>query len=119
MGKPKSSGTSAGAAALKKKMGSWGKSGFSARDLKTLSAAEMLPDDKEKVRLPGDEVIPRPPPGWCVMFMAFVVRGLSLPAHEFLRGLLFIYDIQLHHLTPNSILHIACFITLCECFLLE
>ena len=24
---------------------------------------------------------------------------------------------QLHQLTPNSILHIACFITLCECFL--
>jgi hypothetical protein len=25
--------------------------------------------------------------------------------------------VQLHHLTPNSILHIACFITLCESFL--
>jgi hypothetical protein len=41
----------------------------------------------------------------------------SLPAHEFLRGLLFVYGVQLHQLTPNSILHIVCFITLCESFL--
>jgi nitrous oxidase accessory protein NosD len=46
------------------------------------------------------------------MFYAFLLRGLSLPAHEFLRGLLFIYGVQLHQLTPNSILHIACFVNL-------
>jgi hypothetical protein len=51
------------------------------------------------------------------MFFYFLLRGLSLPAHEFLRGLLFIYGVQLHQLTPNSILHIACFITLYESFL--
>jgi hypothetical protein len=51
------------------------------------------------------------------MFFAFLLRGLSFPAHEFLRGLLFMYGVQLHQLTPNSILHIACFITLCESFL--
>jgi hypothetical protein len=45
------------------------------------------------------------------------LRGLSLPAHEFLRGLLFVYGVQLHQLTPNFVLHIACFITLCESFL--
>jgi hypothetical protein len=51
------------------------------------------------------------------MFLAFLLRGLSLPAHEFLRGLLFVYGMQLHQLMLNSILHIACFITLCETFL--
>jgi hypothetical protein len=51
------------------------------------------------------------------MFFAFLLRGISLPAHEFLRGLLFVYGVQLHQLTPNSILRIACFITLCESFL--
>jgi hypothetical protein len=51
------------------------------------------------------------------MFLAFLLRGLSFPAHEFLRGLLFVYGVQLHQLTPNSILHIACFVTLCESFL--
>ena len=52
-----------------------------------------------------------------MVFVAFFLRGLSLPAHEFLWGLLFVYDIQLHHLTPNAVLHIACFIVICECFL--
>jgi hypothetical protein len=51
------------------------------------------------------------------MFFDFVMRGLSLPAHEFLCGLLFVYGVQLHQLTPNLILHIAYFITLCESFL--
>jgi hypothetical protein len=51
------------------------------------------------------------------MFLAFLLRSLSLPAHEFLCGLLFVYGVQLHQLTPNSLLHIACFVTLCESFL--
>jgi hypothetical protein len=51
------------------------------------------------------------------MFLAFFYRGFSLPVHEFLRGLLFVYGMQLHQLTPNSLLHIACLITLCEAFL--
>jgi hypothetical protein len=50
------------------------------------------------------------------MFLAFLLCGLSLPAHKFLRGLLFVYGMQLHQLTPNSILHIACFITLSKSF---
>jgi hypothetical protein len=50
------------------------------------------------------------------MFLAFLLCGLSLPAHKFLCGLLFVYGVQLHQLTPNSILHIAYFITLCESF---
>jgi hypothetical protein len=32
-------------------------------------------------------------------------------------GFSFVYGVQLHQLTPNSILHIAYFITLCESFL--
>jgi hypothetical protein len=51
------------------------------------------------------------------MFLSFLLRGLSFPAHEFLRGLLYVYGVQLYWLTPNSILHIACFVTLCESFL--
>jgi hypothetical protein len=61
---------------------------------------------------PGTKHIPKPLSGYRVMFLAFLLRGLSLPAHKFLRGLLFIYGVQLHQLTPNSILHIAYFITL-------
>jgi hypothetical protein len=51
------------------------------------------------------------------MFMSFLYRGLSLPAHEFLRRLLHVYEIQIWQLTPNSILDLAIFITLCEAFL--
>lgn len=51
-----------------------------------------------------------------VLLVPFIERGLSLPLHDFVRGLLFFYGLQLHHLSHNGILHIACFITLCECF---
>jgi hypothetical protein len=71
----------------------------------------------EAMQMPGDESVPHPPEGFRVIFTDFLVRGLSVLVHEFLRGLLFIYGIQLHQLTPNSILHISIFITLWECFL--
>jgi hypothetical protein len=70
-----------------------------------------------EIVFPSNEHIPAPPPGFRVMFLSFLLRGFSLPAHKFLRGLLFVYGMQLHQLTPNSLLHIACFITLCEAFL--
>ncbi|KAK1630928.1 hypothetical protein QYE76_005243 [Lolium multiflorum] len=55
--------------------------------------------------------------GYRVSFVDHLIRGLSAPIHPFLRGLLFVYGLQLHHLTPNSVLHISIFITLCEAFL--
>jgi hypothetical protein len=71
----------------------------------------------DSIKFPSTERIPQPPSGYWVMFLAFLLCGLSLPAHEEIRGLLFIYGVQLHQLTPNSILHIAYFVTLCESFL--
>jgi hypothetical protein len=85
-------------------------------DLKKMKKKGFLAESAEVI-FPSTEVIPAQPPVFRVMFLAFLLRGFSLPAHEFLRGLLFIYGMQLHHLMPNSILHIACFITLCEAFL--
>jgi len=52
-----------------------------------------------------------------VLFKAFVERGHAIPICNFLRGLLFFWRIQLHHLTPDLILHIAIFVQLCETFL--
>ena len=52
-----------------------------------------------------------------VLFKTFVERGLAVPACDFLRGLLFFWGVQLHHLTLDSILHIAIFVQLCEAFL--
>jgi hypothetical protein len=85
-------------------------------DLKKAKKDGFLPE-AVPIIFPGDERVPSPAKGYRVMFLSFLLRGLSLPAHEFLRGLLFVYSMQLHQLTPNSILHIACFITLCVSFL--
>jgi hypothetical protein len=73
--------------------------------------------ESTEIIFPTSEVIPAPPLGFRVMFLDFILCGFSLPAHEFLRGLHFVYGVQLHQLTPNSLLHIACFITLCQAFL--
>jgi hypothetical protein len=94
----------------------WVPTEFKQTDL-TKAQADGLIADGDQVIFPSTERIPKPPSGFRVMFLAFLLHGLSFPAHEFLRGLLFVYGVQLHQLTPNSILHIACFITLCESFL--
>jgi len=41
---------------------------------------------------------------------------LAILVCDFSWGLLFFWGIQLHHLTPDSILHIAIFVHLCEAF---
>uniref|UniRef100_A0A8R7P1N8 Transposase (putative) gypsy type domain-containing protein n=1 Tax=Triticum urartu TaxID=4572 RepID=A0A8R7P1N8_TRIUA len=43
--------------------------------------------------------------------------GLGFPIHPFLQGLLEFYGIQLHNLTPGSILHISSFVALYDLFL--
>jgi hypothetical protein len=99
----------------KKKISGWERSKISAQDRRMLKNLGLFKN--EDMRMPGDESTPHPPQGFRVIFTDFLVRGLSVPVHEFLRGLLFIYGIQLHQLTPNSIIHISIFITLCACFL--
>ncbi|KAK1625824.1 hypothetical protein QYE76_000139 [Lolium multiflorum] len=94
----------------------WERSKISNQDLKTLKTLGLLKKE-EALLFPGDESFPTPRIGYRVTFVDHLIRGLSTPIHEFLRGLLFVYGIQLHQLTPNSILHISIFITLCECFL--
>ena len=95
--------------------GDWAKSLINDRDINELKNQGLL--DGMEHQLPGDDDIPNPPEGWRVMFLSFLFRGLSLPAQEFLRGLLFVYGVQLWQLTPKAILHVAVFITFCECYL--
>jgi hypothetical protein len=52
-----------------------------------------------------------------VTFYHFAERGLALHSCSFFRGLLYFYGLELHHLNPNSICHIAIFIHFCEAFL--
>ena len=71
----------------------------------------------EEWRLPGNEDAPSPPDGYVVSFAHFHERGLATPAYKFLQGLLNYYNVELQHLTPNGIQHIAAFVALCEGFL--
>lgn len=103
------------AAVARRAAGQWESSIFQASDLAALWADGFVAEDA--VRIPGDEEVPAPHPDERVCFQSFVHHGFSLPVHPFVHGLLFTYQAQLHDLTPNGVLHIACFITLCECFL--
>ncbi|KAK1642389.1 hypothetical protein QYE76_060194 [Lolium multiflorum] len=94
----------------------WERSKISNQDKRMLKKLGLL-NKQDSLIFPSDESFPRPLIGYRVTFIDHLIRGLSTPIHEFLRGLLFVYGIQLHQLTPNSILHISIFITLCECFL--
>jgi hypothetical protein len=95
---------------------SWVPSEFKQKYLEKAQADGLISDD-DQVTFPSTDRIPKPPSGFWVMFFDFLLHRLSLPAHEFLHGPVFIYGVQLHQLTPHSILHIAYFITLCESFL--
>ena len=52
-----------------------------------------------------------------VVFRDFVERGLTLSVSEFFHALLQLWGIQLHHLTPQSTLHLSIFTHFCEAFL--
>jgi hypothetical protein len=55
--------------------------------------------------------------GESVIFIAHIDRRFSVPAGDFLRGLLQFYCIELVYLAPNSITIIATFIHLCRAYL--
>ncbi|KAK1667893.1 hypothetical protein QYE76_056052 [Lolium multiflorum] len=94
----------------------WERSKISNQDVNLLKRLGLMKKE-DAIRFPSEESYPNPPMEYRVSFVDHLIRGLSAPIHDFLRGLLFVYGIQLHQLTPNSILHISIFITLCECFL--
>ncbi|KAK1619209.1 hypothetical protein QYE76_024726 [Lolium multiflorum] len=94
----------------------WERSKISNQDVNMLKRLGLMKKE-DAIRFPSEESYPNPPMEYRVSFVDHLIRGLSTPIHDFLRGLLFVYGIQLHQLTPNSILHISIFITLCECFL--
>ena len=53
--------------------------------------------------VPGHEEVSAPPNGYVVSFVPFLERGLTMPPHRFLQGLLHHYKIELQHLNPNGI----------------
>ena len=86
-------------------------------DIKKLREAGYLSTDIAH-RLPAEgQIIPTPKPRERVVFLSHFVRGLGLPLHPFVRGLMFYYGLDFHDLAPNSILNISVFIVVCEAFL--
>jgi hypothetical protein len=55
--------------------------------------------------------------GYIVACVAFYERGFGVPSHRFLYSLLQFYGLELHHLTPSGILHMAAFVIICEVYM--
>ncbi|KAK1667816.1 hypothetical protein QYE76_055975 [Lolium multiflorum] len=92
----------------------WERSKISPQDINLLKKLGI--SKKGALRFPAKK-LPNPSNGVSGQFRRPPHPWSFRPIHNLLRGLLFMYGLQLHHLTPNSILHISIFITLCEAFL--
>jgi hypothetical protein len=57
-------------------------------------------------RVPGTEEVPEPE-GELVVFEAFFVAGLRLPAHRFVGEVLRRFNVQIHQLTPNVVVALS------------
>jgi hypothetical protein len=64
-----------------------------------------------------DLASPMPTGGYIMACVAFYECGFGVPSHRFLRSLLQFYGLELHHLNPLGILHIAAFVTFCEAYM--
>jgi hypothetical protein len=98
--------------------GEWTHSKCSLNDLNKLASEGLLQDKSLVNWCPSFcEPFPMENVDEIVTFYHFAKRGLALPSCSFFRGLLYFYGLELHHLNPNSICHIAIFIHFCEAFL--
>ena len=97
----------------------WGRSGITSRRLEGLVRHDLLHPQSAVAEwlLPGEEEALAPLEGYVVSFAIFHVWGFAVPAHRFLWGLLDYYQVELQHLTPNGVQHMAAFVALCEGFL--
>jgi hypothetical protein len=103
MGKRSSSATDAATGAAPKKaktadadasvIGRWVQTKVGDKELSQTEKMGLLKNTPAESLAAGPEIIPWPPRRFRVIFIAFLLRGLSLPPHPFLRGLLFAYGI--------------------------
>ena len=63
------------------------------------------------------EIRPATRDGERVVFRSHFLRGFGLPVSAFFRSWLDFYQLQPHHLTPNTVVLLSAFVTLCEGFL--
>lgn len=96
--------------------GDWLSSVVTQRIMQLYTHDGQVPADGRRLPDPN-EPEPAPRANEQVILTQFVERGLSLPIQPFLREVLSYFRAQLHHLTPNGVAHLLCFVTLCEGFL--
>ncbi|KAK1685945.1 hypothetical protein QYE76_046793 [Lolium multiflorum] len=75
----------------------WERSKISNQDVNMLKRLGLMKKE-DAIRFPSEESYPNPPMEYRVSFVDHLIRGLSAPIHDFLRGLLFVYGIQLHQI---------------------
>ncbi|KAK1652337.1 hypothetical protein QYE76_070142 [Lolium multiflorum] len=74
----------------------WERSKISPQDINLLKKLGIS-KKQDALRFPSEESYPTPPMEYRVSFVDHLIRGLSAPIHNFLRGFLFI-TMTLHHL---------------------
>lgn len=68
-------------------------------------------------RLEGKGEVPHPRDDDVVVLASLSECEFGLPLHPFVRRILHYYRLEIQNLHINIVLHIACFITLCEAFM--
>ena len=99
--------------------GTWDGSEVHDDHIDFLHMTRRLPG-KDFVRVslaPKKEISPALEEGERVVFRPYCLRGLGHPASGFFRGILEFYGLQPHHLTPNTVVLLSAFVTLCEGFI--
>lgn len=100
-------------------MARWARSSILGGNLDKLVSMGTLArySDADEWRFLAPEAAPGPSVDFVVSFTSFLEHRFRVPTHPFFCGLRFYYRLELQHLNPNGIQHIAIFITLCEGFL--
>jgi hypothetical protein len=77
----------------------------------------MAPQAESGWRTDFKAPVPVPNPSENVMLKSHVERGLSMPPSLSFTNLLNFYGLQLHHISPNSLVSVAGYAALCEGYL--
>jgi hypothetical protein len=98
--------------------GYWQKSHVKDSDVRAMeSEGTVAPQAESGWRTDFKAPVPLPNPSEIVMLKFHVERGLSMPPSLFFMNLLKYYGLQLHHISPNSLVSVAGYAALCEGYL--
>jgi hypothetical protein len=98
--------------------GYWQKSHVKDSDVQTMEGEGTVAPLAESLwRTDFKAPVPIPNPSEIVMLKSHVERGLNMPPSLFFTNLLKFYELQLHHISPNSLVSMAGYAALSEGYL--